>query len=376
MNFREAMDHYRADTASEEERKLVEQELEKMQLLEEYMDERWNDSIRSGTEDREDADFAASELKNVRRSLRCRAARIVLISLVLTAVLLLSIFYVVIPAAEKQYLDPETNTFDCPFDTDLELALAAYSELFVPDQAILSLSSSRTGFASYNLTIQYFDPARWRDTRHVSARLEKNQLTIPADMLMTSPSNIFERGCFGFGAFGEEFNEDVYHRLSQLPEYVKVYAAVSFPEDLTMEELIEFSDSLKDGEVCWIGVRHVEENRQLLPLCGIYPFSGGKIRENINNAYPMFEIKGSEMTGDNLRQHFQSLLKYMADWTDDEIQVGDITKTYYEEVLDYVEENGVHTYGCYVTASPKTILGLLDSGEITQAYLADARLDF
>ena len=116
-------------------------------------------------------------------------------------------------------------------------------------------------------------------------------------MLMTSPSNIFERGCFGFGAFGEEFNEDVYHRLSQLPEYVKVYAAVSFPEDLTMEELIAFSDSLKDGEVCWIGIRHVEEN-------------------------------------------------------------------------------GVHTYGCYVTASPKTMLGLLDSGEITQAYLADVWLDF
>ena len=98
-------------------------------------------------------------------------------------------------------------------------------------------------------------------------------------MLMTSPSNIFERGCFGFGAFGDEFNEDVYDRLSRLPEYVKVYAAVSFPEDLTMEELIAFSDSLKDGEVCWIGIRHVEENRQLLPLCGIYPFSGGKITQ-------------------------------------------------------------------------------------------------
>ena len=45
MTFKEAMEHYRAGTASTEERKLVEQELEKNQLIAEYLDEQWDDRI-------------------------------------------------------------------------------------------------------------------------------------------------------------------------------------------------------------------------------------------------------------------------------------------------------------------------------------------
>lgn len=29
---------------------------------------------------------------------------------------------------------------------------------------------------------------------------------------------------------------------------------------------------------------------------------------------------------------------------------------YYETVLDFIEENGIYTYGCFLTTSPKTLL--------------------
>jgi hypothetical protein len=43
MTFREAMEHYRAGTATEEERQMVEQELEKSQLIAKYQDSLWED---------------------------------------------------------------------------------------------------------------------------------------------------------------------------------------------------------------------------------------------------------------------------------------------------------------------------------------------
>ena len=392
MNFRDAMEHYRAGTASEEERQMVEQELEKMRLLEEYLDDRWDDSsessgfcaadgVREGAgedagKSEGDLESAAAELKSVRRSLRRRTVRIVLISLAVTAAVLLTVFYVAVPAAEKQYMDPETNSFGGDFNTDLELALAAYSELFVPDNSILSMKSTHTGFAEYELEIQYFNPAKWYENKYASGHLKKNVLGLPAEILMTCSPNIFERGCFGFDGFSEEQRSAIRKRLSQLPEYVKVYAAVSFPEDLTMEELVDFSDNLQDGTVGWVGIRHVEEDRQMLPLCGMQLFANGVVREGINDDYPMFEIKLSQWTGDDFRQHFQSLLKYLADWSDEDKEIGVNMGPYCESVLAYVEENGVYSYGCYLTASPQTILNLLDSGEITQVYMEDAWLDF
>lgn len=41
MDFRTAMEHYQNDTASPEERRLVEEELEKNQLIAQYLDSQW-----------------------------------------------------------------------------------------------------------------------------------------------------------------------------------------------------------------------------------------------------------------------------------------------------------------------------------------------
>ena len=43
MSFKEAMEHYRAGTATQEERQLVEEELEKNKLIAEYMDAQWEE---------------------------------------------------------------------------------------------------------------------------------------------------------------------------------------------------------------------------------------------------------------------------------------------------------------------------------------------
>lgn len=326
---------------------------------------------------REEADGAVqAELKAIRKRLWRRSASIVAVSVMLAAGILLGVIYGVIPAAEKQYWNPETNTYGDQFSNDLELTLAAYSELFTEDVSVHDVRSERTGFAAHNLTIQSFHTALGGDSRYTYGSLVKGELSLPEDFMQPITLNIFERASFPEYPMNEEHKKSVRDSLEALPEYVKVYMAVSFPEDLTMEELIQFSDSLEGGNMGWAGIRNSPVKKQRYPLCGMTPFGNGVIREDINDAYPFFEIKEQERTPDSLEQHFISLLQYSADREAEGRGTGKTGEEYYREVLEYVEENGVKCYGCFITASPQTVLELLDGGIISQAWPMDALIDF
>ena len=318
----------------------------------------------------------AAELKAIRKRLHRRSLSIILISVLLAAGILLGTIFVVMPAIEKSYWDPKESSYGSQFSEDLELTLAAYGELFTDDVNITSVWAERTGFASHNLTIQYSDTALGGDSLYTYGTLAKGNLSLPMDFMRTISSNIFERGSYPEYPLDEEVKESVRDRLEALPDYTRVYVAASFPEDLTMEELLHFQSTLKNGTIGWIGIRNSEVDKQRLPLCGMTPFSGGILWENINDSYPYFNIKGEERTAESLAQHFKSLLKYSIDRETEDKGVGREPVSYYNEVLEYVEENGVNCYGCYLAASPATVLELLDNGVINQAWPMDAWIDF
>ena len=101
-----------------------------------------------------------AELKAIRRRLRWRSAAIVAASVALAAVILLGIVHLGLPAAEKQYWNPEENTYNVEFGTDLELDFRAYTELFCDGLIIDSVVAEKNGFASYSLWLQCFDSVR------------------------------------------------------------------------------------------------------------------------------------------------------------------------------------------------------------------------
>ena len=78
----------------------------------------------------------------------------------------------------------------------------------------------------------------------------------------------------------------------------------------------------------------------------------------------------------SLEHHFKSLLRYSAD----QVQKGrgiapNGHESVYTEILDYVEKNGVKTYGVVVTASPQALLKLMDSDRVYEIWLVDGWLD-
>ena len=47
----------------------------------------------------------------------------------------------------------------------------------------------------------------------------------------------------------------------------------------------------------------------------------------------------------------------------------------YTDILEYVEENGVMTYGVVVTATPQALLSLMDSEQVYEIRLIDGWID-
>lgn len=366
MDFKTAMEHYRAGTASDTERRLVEEELEKSRLIAEYLDSQWEAAPIE--------EAPQVEMKKVRRSLWKRNALIVLTSLVLAAALLFGMVQYAIPAAEAKYWDPTAKSYP-GYTNDLTLTMNAYSELFAPEQNIYSVNATRTGFASYSLSVAQWHTRDHGDISYLTASLNKSELSFPNGFWEFCSANIFERATYPFYFQDEEFDQNSRESLGQLPDYVQVRAAISFPEDLSMEELIAFHNSLENGYVEWVGIRNSELDQQRYPLCGMKPFEGGVYYEHINEDYPYFDIKDREKTAENLETHFKSLLQYSQDQfaAGTGIKAGSYaTDSYYQLSLDYIEEHGVYTYGCFVSGPAQLFLDLLDSGTASQVWIQDA----
>ena len=368
MDFKTAMEHYRAGTASGEERRLVEEELEKSRLIAEYLDSQWE------TEAVEE--LPQADMKKVRRNLRKRNALIVLTSLILAAAMLLGTVHLAIPALESRYASPETYTYN-EYHSDMNLALIAYADLFSPSQKIYNLKSVKTGFAAYNLTVSQWHADDHGDQSYLTAYLEKGELTFPEGFWDYVPSNILERATYPFSYMDGEFDRRTRESLEQLPGYVQVTAAVSFPEDLSMEELIAFRTSLEEGYMDWIGIRTSPLDTQMYPLAGMKPFSGGLVVDCLNDEYPYFDIHGSKATPEILEAHFKALLTFSQDQYHAGTGIEVINfqgDSFYQQALDYIEENGVYAYGCFVSGPPQLFLDLLDSGAASQVWIQSARI--
>lgn len=319
-----------------------------------------------------------AELKKIRKELRKRNLRIVATCLLLGAALLIGAIKLAIPAWEKQYFDPNKQTLS-KYNSDLTITMAAYAELFSPSQTISNVYATRTGFASYSLSVQQWHTRDHGDLSYQIASIHKGDLVFPQGFWEMCSANIFERACYPVFSLGDEANQRISNDLSQLPDYIHLQAAVSFTEDLNMEQIIALSESLEDGYLEWVAIRTCDMDEQMYPLCGMKPTASGVVWDSVNEYYPCFDIKAEEETGELFEKHFLSLLQFSIDQleTGRGIETTNYRDTsYYQRALDYVEENGVCSYGAYIVAPASELLALMDSGVASQIWPQDAWIDF
>lgn len=368
MKFKDALAHYKAGIATEEEAAYVEEELEKTQLIAEYLDEDWVEPTAQ--------DLMTPEYQTVRKTLRKHRLLTALLPVAIVAAIVIVSFCVLLPALEAQYYDPTEVTFS-EFSTDFDVYLTAYTELFHPGYSYYGTIKTKTGFARYQLDLMRYG-FNSGEIEYASASLDHGTLTLPLDFLHSAlPLNLIERASYPVYSMTEEHKARVREQLSALPDYVSVTAAISFPEDLTMEELLSFAQDM-EGHFLWAGIRNAPEDNQLYPLCGFAPHLSGIILDGVNETYPAFELASTAMTAENLEQHVESLLQYLNDQQDFPLQdnTGMVDPSYYSNVLSYIRKAGVKTYGGVISTTPQYLLNLQEFGFVTQVWPIEVEFQF
>lgn len=381
MNFKDKLEKFRTGGLSEEERTSVEIEIEKVRLINEYLDEIWGEELLPP----DTSDENQSELKKVKTKIRKNNGLIVFMSIAIFVVIYLLSEFVIIPVAESMYWNPGENTFNCQFTDDLELAINAYSEMFSHNRYIGNVYYEKTGFAKYEIAIQHGN-ASTGDIETFYTSSDKGKLDLKYEFWGYAPANAFENACWPVYTMSEKNKQMYYDSLCKFPDYITVTASVSFSEDMDMDEIISLQNEIsrKDGHITWIGIRNCDPSEQRYPIFGIAPYIGGYIRGEVNEIYPYFDVKrvkDEDMTADILKTHANSILSLCIDLhknglPDAFVNAHTPEKSYLEEIREYLTENGLYSYGCYITAPADVFIDLLDSGIASQVWPDEAYIDF
>lgn len=313
-----------------------------------------------------------SEIRKIQKTIRRRNRKIISTSIVLAAVLLVVTVFGIIPWAESLYWNPEETSYRDA--TDLQIILDAYTELFNRGYSTSWVTDHRIGFASYELEIQFRSTANG-EILSVGGSLERNDLRV--DEMHLFPDGkaypIHEPGPNDMPPPPSEI-EALREKLSSLPEYVRLEATVSFTELLSMEELVKFKTAAamdpvtNNMDITWVAVDSGVAG------CGM-SFWGGSCYPLLDLDYRCFSAPAA-MNQESLEHHFKSLVRYCAD----QIEKGRGIAPYgnegvYTDILEYVEKNGVKTYGVVVTATPQALLALMDSEQVHEIRLVDGWID-
>lgn len=418
MTFRELLEKYKNGTATEDERALVEEELEKSEAIADYLAEGLEELEEGGGS----PSAASAEVRQVKRTVNRRLRRTALWAAAVVLAAALVVQLVVNPLVSSFYYRPNAQTVgqnevreeqvDFVVDktsvavdqtittvdngSDVEVDLSALYELMMPGLTPTNIQTEAEGFGRYTISYDAVDGLTGT-AEPVTRKLGPGSYGSEAQgrwgdytlsMLdHTAPAlNPEEDGR------SNSATQAVEH-LTMLPETAFVAAWVHFPENLTCVQFAKLADSYESGgssEIFfrWAGVRVSDWNAStgsLAQFLGIVPEDAAMEWERVSPSwekYPMFDYwqylaeGGRSSFGDRVymhtgalaEEHFKSVLAYAVDRTEavqalvGPIQEGKLWD--FGTAQSYIEENGVQIGGALVYSEPQALLRLYENGEI------------
>ncbi len=379
MTFKELIELYRSGKASDMQKKVVEDEVEKFEAVSDYVYSDRDDgeltistgSANSKTADpdyEESATFVQSVRKQIKHSFLRMGAYIIIIVIVII-VIQAFLPYIV----DKFYYDPTkeiviSDTKDEGPQTvqQIELDFAIYSQLHMPLERRSDAFATPQGYGKYNISItqhtftnsEYIQPA-------VGGQIVRDELTLtPPDFLdmnvmrgnftydkSVSYSEELEDGTVVEIPLDKEYaqhNKDFLSEMEVLDKDRQIKAIISFKEPVSYEKMLSIEKKY-DLASPWYAVKTTSEDAFNLD----FGFSAldNKVYESYeNNKYPYLfkEMDGHEDDEAYMKQYFLSMIKYEGDQKE-------FLKTFdplfefnsdiYQSAYDFVDKNGLNIYG-------------------------------
>lgn len=283
------------------------------------------------------------------------------------------------PDQSEEYADEESDSVIVmnPFVTDMSV----YMELFFGDKGFVGISLWREGYGRYTIDVR--TQIDGEETSHmlelVRDHLYRNDLNWNCSDF---PSNAFtyyqDRGksC----SMGKE---DAVRKLEEIPEAMKIRAAVSFDGLKSMEELVDFMEQYDTQYLyCPVAAEGVR-------YWGFSPVKRGYdyVQTYDPEEYPYLDLsqykesEGKFTLAEVYEKHVESMIRYLMDQEDFlKIFEGGAPggKNYlltgeYAETLAYIREHGVKSYGTVVYATKQELLKILGDPAVEGVYMLDGK---
>lgn len=386
MTFREMIEQYKAGTLSDEDKILLEAEIEKHEAISDYLFDEAELPVSGGLlseEESTDTDKQAKEFTaSVKASIRRAFIKSGLIIGVIILLIVLAVIFVLPNAVSKAYYDPSEviSTSELgEVTTRLDLDLSVYTELLLPGRYRNTSVADGEGYGEYHITIPQVSSVTGTFTA-VSGKITRDELILYDPNLLTTPAtNAFtidaeEYIAFsGTGAAGSR--KDAFAALDNLSDN-NYYTAYFTLENLTEYESFYnwyLSKDVRAAEL-WCGVYTGNTSYRHM---GFSPELCGRALEWNRKDYPKLCILDSradaeQMDEDTARSeamktHFLSMLRYMDDHSDT-AEMFRISNTQWADIIEYVENNEFEIFGFAVVADKENIMKIAEDSAISYVY--------
>ncbi len=418
MSFKELLEKYSSGTATEEEKRLVEEELEKYEAISDFQYERieklacgFEGEQGNGEPDIQSGDISESEgefVRRIRKEIRrifvktgiAIGAAVVAIVLFITFALpsIVSLFYYdpaeIVARSEEDGIESETNR--------MSLDMAVYTELVLPEARRNYVQADDNKYGRYNICIGNYVWYGKESQRDISGEVVRGKLNLyDTNALRTMPGNEFgwyqrkstelaltqqdkleaeewkkenpgEDGTILHGASEPESSEEL---LNELNDGEECYVYVTLNEMMKYEDFYKFYSGFEDLRAGWCAVKTNEAgdggtyfNADNIGFA--FNSSAGSMLDWDKEKYPDLFLKDqideeSEekvlnfSKEENVKDHFLDMLEYIGAQKQFIEMITPDTEYDFDGIKSYVEENGITVYGFVALADKETLSELV-----------------
>lgn len=384
--FRDTFERYQKGTASEEEKLLVREEIEKHEMIEEFIAgeiDRMMPPLPQETE--------VPAVKRITRKVRLKILGVVL--LVLTAIALLAfagIFF-----CNRYFYDPNEGIQPVyGSDGQLLLDLWAFNELHSPEYSTTAADAWRESPGCYQVRVYQTNPmTSIQETafeRVAYGKIQKDGDYALGGYWRFPLANAFgyrekkmyvedEKGNRTISASDLDWQTEA---LEELPPSCQASVYVTFPQDLDLTAFAELYGKWSDRNITFLYAAVAVSDGYVPTTTGFSPASYGVVLENTPEDYPYFQLSGhqEEMERDPSaawEKHFRDTVTYLSNrgpFLEAMVSVNGIGTGYYNEILSYIDENGMNVYGALISGDADIILSYIEEESPVDFYVSDVRL--
>ena len=343
--------------------------------------------------DQQEDEFNRRFIKEIQRSIRKAFIKMGLIVGAAVLVIVLCAVFILPKAVSKFYYNPNevAGKYEEMTTTRMELDLSVYSELFLPGNHRDQVNAVSRGYGEYDIVIPQTSSWTGKFTS-VSGRLVRGKLTLYDNNILSRLSMQFYLpgdedawAAWEVDENGKETKMDTEARKQESIQYSKeeitgyndndwYLAYVSINDIMDYKEFIEWFQNLSDQKelewgTLWCAVHTEDEDGYLAePNIGFCPMPSGMSISWDRETYPyMSLLDNSDLSHvpeandkETMQTHFISMLSYIQDHDDILSMMGQTTDSpnRYQDMIDYVQKNGLKIHGFAVSAKKKTLLEL------------------